>query len=523
MFDKKEEVGVLVYLLFVILFFIYFSFKPILVLFPVIGITLLYLLSGIYASKASFRSYISIWFLAHIIWIIPLLFPQTKISSVYLLFVFITGKIMKDVLKKRKYLDGTSAMSVTILYGIFIYIFHYGNFLFFESIALETTRLQTGIFYAIVLLIIYHYRNKLTKESFALLYRTKIGLACMDKIADKLPKTLKVLGILGIIIGYLGMLLFSALLLYNVYQLLFIPKSVPAVSPLIPGVKIPGSEITLPLFYGIISLFFVVVIHEFSHGVMARVYKIPVKSSGLVLVGPIFGAFVEPDEIYLAKQKAKAQLSVYAAGPFSNILTGLFIIFIIYPFILAPVSNTFFENANVTIAEVRENSPAQKAGILPMTNILAVDGVNITSVLDFSKFMMNATPDKEILLETNKGQFNVIPEKSATENKLLIGVSLQNQVAIRQKYSWLGNIPWFLSYLVEFFQWFLALSLGIALFNFLPLGPTDGGRMFQTGLQVLTKKNGHNLWKYVSLLLLFAIIFILLFPLLKWALPHIFP
>ena len=522
MFNIKEEVGVLVYLLFVILFSIYFSFKPVLVLLPVIGIVLLYLLSGIYGSKASFRSYIPIWFLAHIIWIIPLLFPQTRISSVYLLLVFITGKLLKGSLKKGNYLDSTSAMSVTVLYGVFIYIFHYGNLILLD-VFYEATRLQTGIFYAIILLIIYYNRNKLTKESFLLLYRTKIGIVAMDKIANKFPKSLKVLGILGIIIGYLSMLFITVYIFYNVFQLLFIPKSIPAITPLIPGVKIPGSEITLPLFYGIISLFFVVVIHEFSHGVMARVYKIPVKSSGLVLMGPLFGAFVEPDENHLAKQKAKVQLSVYAAGPFSNMLTALFVIFIISPFILEPASNTFFEISNVTIAEIRENSPAQKAGVMPMTNILAADDVKIARVLDFTKFMINATVGKEIVLETNKGQFNIIPEKSATENKAVIGVTLQDQIAIKQQYSWLGSIPWFLSYVATFFMWFIIISIGIGFANLLPLGPVDGGRMLQTGLIALTKKNGYKLWKSISLFLALALLFILFFPLLKWALPHIFP
>ena len=56
----------------------------------------------------------------------------------------------------------------------------------------------------------------------------------------------------------------------------------------------------VPFFYWIISIFVIAVVHEFSHGLIARANNIKVKSSGfafLALLVPIIpAAFVEPDE-----------------------------------------------------------------------------------------------------------------------------------------------------------------------------------------------------------------------------------
>ena len=63
---------------------------------------------------------------------------------------------------------------------------------------------------------------------------------------------------------------------------------------------IPGINPYLPIIYGWIAIFIGIVIHELSHGVIARAVDIPVRSSGvmLFLFLPI-GAFVEVDDTKL--------------------------------------------------------------------------------------------------------------------------------------------------------------------------------------------------------------------------------
>lgn len=278
-----------------------------------------------------------------------------------------------------------------------------------------------------------------------------------------------------------------------------------------PGVQIPGSQVSLPLAYGILSLFLVVIIHEFSHGVMARAYQIPVKSSGIVLFGPLLGAFVEPDETLLRKQPAKIQLSVFSAGPFSNVLSALLVYLIVFPFVLPPMIGFFFETGKVEIVTVRENGPAAQAGVTPTSIIAAFEGRNVSSLQEVTALLQNVTPGQSYQLVTDKGTFSVVPETA--KDHPVIGVTLQEQVLLKSQS--FGNVPWLLIYFARFMMWFVVISIGIGIANLLPLGPVDGGRM----LQVAAGKQGLWLWSWVGTLLFLAIIFILLFPFFTWLVP----
>jgi membrane-associated protease RseP (regulator of RpoE activity) len=83
----------------------------------------------------------------------------------------------------------------------------------------------------------------------------------------------------------------------------------------------------VPFFYWITSIVFIMLVHEFSHGIIARAHKVKISSTGFAFLGAIIplvpGAFVEIDESQLAKKSRFAQLSVFAAGPFANIVFGL--------------------------------------------------------------------------------------------------------------------------------------------------------------------------------------------------------
>ncbi|MEK6849361.1 MAG: site-2 protease family protein, partial [Nanoarchaeota archaeon] len=58
----------------------------------------------------------------------------------------------------------------------------------------------------------------------------------------------------------------------------------------------------------------------------------------------------------------------------------------------------------------------------------------------------------------------------------------------------------FLYFLVTLTIWIFLLSLGIGLFNLVPLGPIDGGRMFKLVMERLTgsDESGTMIWKLVS-------------------------
>jgi len=59
----------------------------------------------------------------------------------------------------------------------------------------------------------------------------------------------------------------------------------------------------------------------------------------------------------------------------------------------------------------------------------------------------------------------------------------------------------------DLFFWLFVLNLGVGLFNLVPLGPIDGGRMLLAVLQKFThEKRASAIWKSVSVGLLCVLI-----------------
>ena len=168
---------------------------------------------------------------------------------------------------------------------------------------------------------------------YMVLYRTKIGLILMDRIAKRFPRAVNLFSFLAVIFGFTGMAAILILLIDGTYAFLF-SGAPPPVAPLFPGIRTAPGLPVLSFFHWIIAIFILAAVHEFSHGLVSRLYNIRVKSSGFAIFSfllPIIpAAFVEPDEYQLSKAKNKEQLGVLAAGSFSNLLTAgiFFLIFL---------------------------------------------------------------------------------------------------------------------------------------------------------------------------------------------------
>src|SRR3989338_3191431 len=198
---------------------------------------------------------------------------------------------------------------------------------------------------------------------YMVLYRTKIGLVFMYKIAKRYPRLVSWFAFLGIVFGFLGMVVILALLIKGTYGFLF-AGAPPPVAPLFPGIKtVPGLPV-LSFFHWIIAIFILAGAHEFSHGLIARLYDVKVKSSGFAVFSfllPIIpAAFVEPDEKELGNKKSREQLGVLAAGSFSNlIVAGIF--FLLFIFVLAPIISGMTISEGVIIRDVNRDGPAFNA------------------------------------------------------------------------------------------------------------------------------------------------------------------
>ncbi len=358
---------------------------------------------------------------------------------------------------------------------------------------------------------------------YIVMYRTKWGLTWMDKISSKYRSAVQLFGYISVGIGFVGMIYVSLSILLFFLQLIFKPAVQQAgVSLVLPFTNIPGIGY-LSFTHWVLSIFILAIVHEFSHGVVARAHNVPVRSSGFAvfaLLLPIIpAAFVEPDEKKLSKMPDIVQYSVFAAGPMANLVLA-FLIVMIFPFASDMTNSTLapFE-AKITAPvgfsyEILENQsyPAYAAGV--HNGILfSIDGQQINDYAAFYNYASCLHPNQTVLLGTDKGNYSILtiqnpdPQK---EGKGFIGVKpVQNERRIISQYAWLAPVYyWFRG----FIKWLFLLNLFIGLANLLTLGIVDGGRTLQTALHSLFDNKGHaqKIWTIISMLFLGALVFALL-------------
>jgi len=379
------------------------------------------------------------------------------------------------------------------------------------------------VFVVLLALVLYLGRSRLQIQKiffpllYVIMYRTKVGISSMDKTAKRFPRILKWLGYIGIVIGFIGMAAIAISLVHNLYTLIFVPSAPSGVGIVQPFAKdIPGTFF-VPFFYFIISIFVLVIVHEFSHGVMARLYGLKIKSSGLAFLGvlaPILpAAFVEPDEKKLMKRPMREQLSIFAAGPFSNILLALVIVGVIFFGVNPAVDGMLdYQGVQITGFVKQDNAtfPAEFAGISEGEMVTAVDGIPVMTVENFTKALGEKKPGDTIAVVTNVSTYAVtLARNPADKEKPYMGVFVAQSTKIKESFeekygSWLAPaILWVAGLLL----WMYVLNIGIGLFNLLPIPIVDGGRMFQLVCErFFEKERARKVWKNVGVFFILLIL-----------------
>ncbi|MFC1775042.1 M50 family metallopeptidase [Nanoarchaeota archaeon] len=328
----------------------------------------------------------------------------------------------------------------------------------------------------------------------------------MDKSAKLLRTPLRWLGYSGIVVGFFGMIAIAWMLIDNTFNIFFKPAAAPGVGIVLP-IEAKG-VFFVPFIYWILAIFIIAVIHEASHGIIARVHKIPLKSSGFAFLGillPIIpAAFVEPNEKKLQKTSVSKQLSVFAAGPYSNIITGI-IFGLIFVFLLVPMFPSVYDSVGIEITGLVDDAPAQIAGITEGEVIQEIDEYTITD----TGSLVNALQSSEIgplKVVTDKQEYSV--QTTDKDGIPFLGISLKEKIVVKESFS--NKYGTFTAsiyrWLLEFFNWLTLLSIGIGLFNLVPVGPIDGGRMLKLVSEKYFKDIGHKAYVYISFFFLAAIL-----------------
>jgi len=409
----------------------------------------------------------------------------------------------------------------------------------------------------------------------------------IDHIGGKYKKLLHGLKYVIVTVGYLLM----AGILYLIGQSAWIYLrhakeitsviSAPPIAPLIPYFpRIFGMQSLFPPFYFtyfLLALIIVAVVHEFSHGIYMKLFKIKIKSTGFVFLGPLLGAFVEQDDKQMVKKKNLEQRAVLGAGTFANVVVGLifFGLFVGFFYLsFAPAGyqfNTYAYsripraaisgvnvtenlteiyvgedvyfwdlelkeqiNLNLTTIVAYDDAPAFRAGVKGI--IYEIDDVKIFSREDLREFLENKEPGDVIMVKTfskEDGEENIyeltLSEHPVEAGKAYIGLGSIPQQTRGLIGKVLGPFLKFKNYsthyvprgngevvyfIYNFLWWVMIINLLVAFFNMLPLGILDGGRFFY--LTMLSITGSENFAKKSFKFITYLILFVFLLIMFFW-------
>lgn len=352
---------------------------------------------------------------------------------------------------------------------------------------------------------------------YLILYRTTLGLKLMDKISKKYKELIKLIGYICVGFSFLGMLYISYGIIIIMLKFFISPKTTDTGFTLVlPGTSIPGVGY-LSFWYWIIPIIILAIVHEFSHGVMARAHNLKLKSSGFAFLGivvPIIpAAFVEPDEKKLTQQQDIVQYSVFAAGPIANIIFA-FLILLLLPYVtdftnsqLAPFEDKITYPVGFSVDILNESLPSGAAG---MEGHMLIDMYNNKTIKDANSFIKDLSckkPGDVIYLGNDKNNYE-IKTIAHPENpdRAFIGVyNIKNERRVKPKFESIKqSYYWF----KDLFRWLFLLNYFIGLINLFPIFITDGARILKVALSriIKDKEKAAKLWSFINLLFLFFII-----------------
>ena len=442
------------------------------------------------------------------------------------------------------------------------------------------------VFTAFVIWFLSKRKKSLSKEGrvfgipLIFMYRSQAGVRAINYVGDNFKGLLNFLkyiiiavgvGLMGIMVWMLG----QTLSLYITQPELVSVIKAPPIAPLIPYFpKLFGMESFFPPFYFtyfILALAVVAIVHEFSHGVFMRLFKVRIKSTGMVFLGPIIGAFVEQDDKSFQKKKKLEQMTVLGAGVFANVLTallfyGLYVLFFYSSFTasgavfgdyaMMPVladnvtisvdGNTtevitangvfnFYGGADIQVGPDGNNylvGYIESPAILSQMRgaIIQADDVKINNFDKLIEFIQTKNPGDEVTFITEdadgRNEYVIeMGENPIDSSVAFLGISQaqMNPRGIVQGFfakfmsfkepstyylpSWDGDFVYFI---YHFLWWVMVINLLVALFNMMPLGMLDGGRFFYLALWGITRseKFAKRAFKFATYAI--ALVFVLL-------------
>lgn len=321
---------------------------------------------------------------------------------------------------------------------------------------------------------------------------------------------------------------------------------------------IPGLNPYLPWTYGWIALIVTIVIHEAGHGIVARVYNIRVESTGILLfLGIPIGAFVNISPEELSRCTLKQKSAILTAGPLNNMIVVAISLIALYFIVstLTPIPTESTPQYGVTILGVGDHSLANSIGLSKGSIVESVAGQKIIKIDDLES-ILKSNLGKSIPItwkDTTSHQITRLANlpKQVNANEGILGVSISvspnatealkvykdafsfrslnhevlllpptlgageqvvpfSNLMAPKYHSSLG--PAFYP-LANMFYWLMFVNFNVAIFNTLPIGPLDGGQLYNSLLESKLRSKPNKL-KNISSLITYAMVAIVAFSVL---------
>lgn len=385
-------------------------------------------------------------------------------------------------------------------------------------------------FVAILGILIYMDRKNIEFKYILIVRKTKKGKKLIDDVAKMFPRVWKMFSTISIVVAFLGMIIAFFIITSLAIEIARGFIEVPAfgfVFPLpSPEPNIGQGYILIPFWFWVILLPFILIPHEFSHAIIARVEKLRVKYVGLFLLLILPGAFVEPDERDMKKARLISKLRVVSMGSVANFISVL-ILFSLTFFAVWPLSTT----SGVIINDVYEDTPAYAAGLKPGMMVQEFNGREIEN--NFLYF--TAVYEKSLLIDKN-ASINHIKSVNSLLLVNQIGLELEDlkpydTVSIKAdgKYYDLtldknpknSSLPYVgfeirgfietsdfaLTYVFPLIWWLVYVTGFVALINLLPIYPLDGGVIVESLADRFMKKKKRIIVALATILTLSIFIF----------------
>jgi len=317
-------------------------------------------------------------------------------------------------------------------------------------------------------------RFNLDFQGIGIMWRTVRLNNFIDLLSRKATSFWNIYAWAGVFFSSAGMLYVLYFIANKAYSIIVSPKtSSPGVQVFVPGV-------TVPFWYPMLGLIVLLFAHELSHGIVSISEKIKLKSVGLMFLVAIPGAFVEPDEEEQKKAGRSSRLKLYAAGSFANFLVGGLATLLLVALVSPALQGVQIEDG-VLVDSLIKDMPAEK--VLQKGMIIhGVGGTQAKTVAEFQDLMARFKPGDVIILNTNKGDFEIkLAENPQKPGRGFIGINIVQNYVKKE-----GSRGGALEVLANILFWIGFVNINIGLMNLLPITfILDGGKMVKEYLEMI--------------------------------------